>query len=100
LPTDAPATDVLRPDDVILGANGRLFQETEDPRPEMGNALAESQTRELGGILTLAIIEQSIQDGMLATAQTQLDLLAKMLGEEREQAARLTIFQAAKGRPS
>ncbi len=38
---------------------------------------------------TLVIIEQSIQDGMLATAQTQLDLLAKMLGEEREQAARL-----------
>ncbi|MEE8450986.1 MAG: DUF6288 domain-containing protein [Thermoguttaceae bacterium] len=53
---DAPATGVLRPGDVILGANGRLFQETEDPRPEMGNALAESQTPELGGILTLQIV--------------------------------------------
>jgi len=38
---------------------------------------------------TLKIIEGSIQDGMPATAQTQLDLLARMLGEERQEAVRL-----------
>jgi len=38
---------------------------------------------------TLEIIEESIRSGMPATAQTQLDLLARMLGEEREEAARL-----------
>ena len=53
---DAPATGVLRLDDIIIGANGRLFQDSEDPRPEMGNALAESQSPELGGILTLHVV--------------------------------------------
>ncbi len=38
---------------------------------------------------TLAIIEKSIDDGEIATAATQLDLLAKMLGEERPRAAAL-----------
>ncbi|NQT88982.1 hypothetical protein HQ560_19595, partial [bacterium] len=40
---DSPAGGVLRLDDIILGANGRLFEGAEDPRPEMGNALVESQ---------------------------------------------------------
>ena len=53
---DSPATDVLRLDDIIIGANGRLFEDPEDPRPEMGNALVESQSPELGGILTLQIV--------------------------------------------
>jgi len=53
---DTPASGVLRSDDIIIGANGRLFQDPEDPRPEMGNALAESQSPELGGILTLHIV--------------------------------------------
>jgi len=48
-----PAAGVLQLDDIIIGANGRLFRDTEDPRPEMGNALVESQSPELGGILTL-----------------------------------------------
>jgi len=41
---DAPATGVLQVDDIIIGANGRLFEDTEDPRPEMGHALVESQS--------------------------------------------------------
>jgi len=53
---DSPATDVLRLDDIVIGANGRLFEDPEDPRPEMGNALVESQSPELGGILTLQIV--------------------------------------------
>ena len=53
---DAPATGVLQTDDILIGANGRLFEDPEDPRPEMGHALAESQSPELGGILTLQIV--------------------------------------------
>lgn len=56
VPGDTPADGVLQPDDVIIGANGRLFADPEDPRPEMGHALAESQSPELGGILTLQIV--------------------------------------------
>ena len=43
-------------DDVIFGANGRPFAEKEDPRPEMGNALIESQSPQLGGILALHVV--------------------------------------------
>ena len=53
---DSPATGVLRLDDVVIGANGRLFEDPEDPRPEMGGALVESQSPELGGILTLHVV--------------------------------------------
>jgi len=52
----SPAAGVLKVDDVIIGANGRLFVDKEDPRPEMGNALVESQSPELGGILTLHLV--------------------------------------------
>ncbi len=55
---DSPAAGVLQVDDLLLGANGRLFQDPEDPRPEMGNALVESQTPELEGILTLHVARQ------------------------------------------
>jgi hypothetical protein len=48
----------------------------------------DKKRKELRTSLT-TYIEASIRDGMLATAPTQLDLLAKMLGEEREEAARL-----------
>jgi len=51
-----PAGGVLQLDDVIIGANGRLFADPEDPRPEMGNALIESQSPELGGKLTLHVV--------------------------------------------
>jgi len=53
---DSPATGVLQLDDILIGANGRLFEDPEDPRPEMGNALYESQLPELGGILTLHVV--------------------------------------------
>ena len=53
---DTPAAGVLQLDDIIIGANGRLFKDTEDPRPEMGSSLVESQSPELGGILTLQIV--------------------------------------------
>ena len=53
---DSPATAVLRLDDIIIGANGRLFVDRDDPRPEMGHALCESQSKELGAILTLQIV--------------------------------------------
>jgi len=56
VPADAPATGALQVDDIIIGANGRLFEDPEDPRPEMGHALVESQSPELGGILTLQIV--------------------------------------------
>jgi len=53
---DSPATGVLKLDDIIVGANGRLFTDAEDPRPELGNALCESQSPQLGGMLTLQIV--------------------------------------------
>ena len=34
----------------MLGAHGRLFTDPEDPRPEMGNALLEGRSPELGGV--------------------------------------------------
>ncbi len=52
----SPADGALQVHDVILGANGRLFVDPEDPRPEMGEALCESQSSELGGILTLHVV--------------------------------------------
>ncbi|MDP6502090.1 MAG: DUF6288 domain-containing protein, partial [Planctomycetota bacterium] len=53
---NSPSTGLLQTDDIIFGANGRLFEDLEDPRPEMGNALAESQSPEIEGLLTLQIV--------------------------------------------
>ncbi len=53
---ETPADGKLQRGDVIVGANGRLFEDAEDPRPEMGHALAESQSPELKGRLTLQIV--------------------------------------------
>jgi len=53
---DTPAAGALEVDDAILGANGRLFVDPEDPRPEMGHALVESQSPALGGVLTLHVV--------------------------------------------
>ncbi|MDP6502089.1 MAG: DUF6288 domain-containing protein, partial [Planctomycetota bacterium] len=52
----SPAAKCLRKDDIIIGANGRLFDDPEDPRPSLGAALAESQSPELEGKLTLQIV--------------------------------------------
>ncbi|MGB2819686.1 MAG: DUF6288 domain-containing protein, partial [Phycisphaerae bacterium] len=51
--------------------------------------LAAHDRMERQAAATLKIIARSIEGGMHATAQTQLDLLARMLGEERAEAARL-----------
>ena len=51
-----PAHERLKERDIILGANGRLITDPEDPRPEMGYALAASQSPEFGGILTLHVV--------------------------------------------
>ncbi len=53
---DTPADGRLKERDIVLGANGRLITDPEDPRPEMGYALAESQSPEYGGILTLHVV--------------------------------------------
>ncbi len=51
-----PADGKLRVDDLIIGANGRLFRDRRDPRIPMGHALYESTTEKLGGKLTLQLL--------------------------------------------
>jgi len=56
---DSPAEGRVFAEDIILGANGRLFEELDhlaDPRIPMGYSLAEAQTAELGGVLTLHLV--------------------------------------------
>jgi hypothetical protein len=53
-----PAAGKLQANDIIIGANGRLIADPEDPRPEIGYALVNSQTPQLGGILTLHVVRQ------------------------------------------
>ena len=56
--------------------------------------LAAYQRLEEHAAATLRIIEENIQKGMLSTAKLQLDLLARLLGEERPAAARHPRAQA------
>ncbi len=51
-----PASGKLKANDIIIGANGRLISDPEDPRPEIGYALIHSQTPKLGGILILHVV--------------------------------------------
>jgi hypothetical protein len=51
-----PAEHQLEVGDVIVGANGHLFSDSEDPRPELGSALSDSQGPELHGVLTLQVV--------------------------------------------
>jgi len=51
-----PAEGKLQVNDVIIGANGRLFRQRRDPRIPMGCALYESTTEKLGGKLTLQLL--------------------------------------------
>jgi len=53
-----PADGLLRVDDILLGANGRMFRPQRDPRPPLGYALYESQTEKLDGVLTLHLARQ------------------------------------------
>lgn len=52
----SPAEKLLKPGDVILGANGNLF--TRDARREMGRALAVAESTEKQGNLTLRVWRQ------------------------------------------
>ena len=52
----SPADGKVRVDDIIIGANGGLFDDPMDPRPAMGFAVLESHTAKLGGKLTLQIL--------------------------------------------
>jgi len=56
--------------------------------------LAAYQRLEEPAAATLRIIEENIQKGMLSTAKLQLDLLARLFGEERPAAARHHRAQA------
>ena len=51
-----PADGLLKVGDVIVGANGNLFQDTMDPRPALGYALAASQSPQLKGIITFHVV--------------------------------------------
>jgi len=55
----SPAADKVQVNDIIIGANGRLFDDPMDPRPAMGFALVHSQTAALGGKLTLQIVRDA-----------------------------------------
>ncbi len=55
---DTPAAGRLKGRDIIIGANGRLFTDPEDPRPEMGYALVASQSKRFGGKLTLHVVRE------------------------------------------
>ena len=55
---DTPAHGVLLKDDFVIGANGRLFEDTGDPRPELGYALADSQCPALKGVVTLHVVRK------------------------------------------
>jgi hypothetical protein len=55
---DSPASGLVKVDDILIGANGRLFDDPMDPRPAMGYALVASQRAELGGKLTLQLVRQ------------------------------------------
>jgi len=52
----SPADGPLKIDDIIIGANGNLFDDPMDPRPALGFALVHSQTEEFGGKLVLQVV--------------------------------------------
>ena len=52
----SPADGLVMVDDILLGANGRLFADPMDPRPALGYALVESATEAGAGRLTLQLL--------------------------------------------
>ncbi len=54
-PDTPAAAGGLAVDDIIVGVNGRVFPEWEDPRVPMGYAIAAAQTRAFKGKLTLHV---------------------------------------------
>jgi hypothetical protein len=53
-----PADGKLEVRDIVIGANGLLFSDSEDPRPEMGYALVASQTPRFKGVITLHVVRE------------------------------------------
>jgi hypothetical protein len=51
-----PADGLLGVGDVIVGANGQLLTDAEDPRPALGYALAASQSPQLRGVITFHVV--------------------------------------------
>lgn len=67
----SPADGKLFMHDVIAGANGKQFTEGLDPRPQLANAITQSETTQMGGKLTL----QLIRDGRPRSVNIQLQVL-------------------------
>lgn len=57
---ESPADGQLEIDDIIIGANGTLFDDPMDPRPALGFALVHSQTSEFGGKLVLQVVRDGV----------------------------------------
>lgn len=53
-----PAAGLLRPHDLIVGANGRRFPEDSDPRRELADAITESETAAAAGRLVLSVVRE------------------------------------------
>lgn len=64
----SPADGVLQLNDIVVGVNGRLFEEGEDGRVALGYALAEARTRKLGGTLTI----HAVRDGEIQNLPIKL----------------------------
>ena len=70
IPT-SPADGKLIMHDVIVGANGKMFVEGLDPRPQLASAITQSETAKMGGKLTLRLI----RDGKPMSVNIQLQVL-------------------------
>ncbi|MEY3204754.1 MAG: hypothetical protein RLZZ21_1085, partial [Planctomycetota bacterium] len=71
-PDTPAAAGKLAVDDVIVGVNGRVFPEWEDPRLPMGYAIAAAQTKAFNGTLTLHVG----RDGKLVDVTIRLPIAA------------------------
>ena len=67
----SPADGLLSRGDVLLGANGATFEEGQDPRVALGNAITASETAQKGGTLAL-LVER---DGQPTTVQVPLRVM-------------------------
>ena len=52
----SPACGVLRVNDKVIGAGGKIFEPGSDPRVALGNAITEAETKAGGGKLALRIV--------------------------------------------
>lgn len=70
IPT-SPADGKLIAHDVIIGANDKMFVEGLDPRPQLANAITQSETVKMRGKLTLNVI----REGKPLRVNIQLDVM-------------------------